>query len=162
MAESYSWLKEGPIHADARSENMKANGVVPLWSPVIKIVATAGDDEAHRCGTTTTAGDNKVYGVSVGPVRSSGNCADAAGDQVRVVPLSSGEKVKVKVNAAIALDLPLETSATAGKAQAQAAIAASPLQADVQKSGKVLGRVDIASAADGDIIVCTLGAGRVV
>jgi hypothetical protein len=130
-------IVEGPIDTTAVIQSCIAAGQIPLWSPVILVAKGAGEDLA-RVSTVAGANSVAVYGVAVGPIRSTGYCADVAGDKVNICVFGP---CKVKVSAALAVAVMIATSATAGKAGA-----ATPA------IGAVLGKTLDASGADGDII----------
>ena len=128
---------EGPVGPESQVVDKIAAGAIDLWSPVILVAPGTGEDLA-RVQATATANSTAVYGVVVGPIRASGKAADAAGDKVNVCIFG---RCKVKVNAALAVGAMIATSTTAGKAGA-----ATPA------IGAVLGKLEAASGADGDIV----------
>lgn len=136
-------IVEGPIGPAAVVVDAVAAGPIDLWSPVILVTPGAGEDLA-RVQTTTSANNVLCYGVVVGPIRSSGKAADAAGDKVNVCVFGP---CKVKVNAALAVGAMIATTTTAGKAGA-----ATPA------IGAVIGKLLVASGADGDIVPCFVDA----
>lgn len=128
---------EGPVGSEAVVVDFISNGAIPLWAPVVLASPGTGEDLA-RVATTTSANSTAVIGVAVGPIKPSGNCADAAGEKVRVCVWG---RAKVKVSGAVNVGALLATSSTAGKAGS-----ATPV------TGGVLGKALAASGADGDII----------
>jgi hypothetical protein len=134
---------EGPVGPESQVVDKIAAGAIDLWSPVILVAPGTGEDLA-RVNTTTTANNVLCYGVVVGPIRASGKAADAAGDKVNVCVFG---RCKVKVNAALAVGAMIATTTTAGKAGA-----ATPA------IGAVIGKLEAASGADGDIVPCFVDA----
>ena len=134
---------EGPVGPESQVVDKIAAGPIDLWSPVILVAPGTGEDLA-RVNITTTANNVLCYGIVVGPIRASGKAADAAGDKVNVCVFG---RCKVKVNAALAVGAMIATTTTAGKAGA-----ATPA------IGAVIGKLEAASGADGDIVPCFVDA----
>lgn len=141
MTEYFSNVQEGALTTDATVETFIADGAVELWAPVI--LATAGTGETNpRVDDVASAGSALVIGVAVGPKRSSGKAADAAGDRVAVCTKGMC-KCKVNGNSVnIALGDILQTSGTAGIA----------IKLGTWAEKKVFARALKATTADGDII----------
>ncbi len=117
-SEQYQNIQEGPITKGAVVEEfISSSSNLPRWAPVV--LAAAGTNETlPRVTTTTTSNNKSVIGVSVGPNRSSGYCADNAGDSVQVVTFGATKCKVLGSSSTIAIGTVLETSATAGNAQA--------------------------------------------
>lgn len=86
------------FNSDKGILHFKANGVVPMWSPVVLVAPGAGET-LPRIATTTTANDPTVLGVAAGGSGNvaGGNAADAALDMVDVIPIHSAAITKVVV-----------------------------------------------------------------
>lgn len=135
-----------------------ANGVIPMWSPVILVAPGAGET-LPRVATTTTTNDPAVIGIVAGgsgDVAGTGNAADAAGDAVDVIPIDSAAITKVVVDGTvnnIAVGDMLVTDATAGQAEDIASVTANN---DAYPIGKALQT----STVNGDTILIFMGGAR--
>ena len=82
--ESMSHIKSGPIAG--KSMYFRADAAnTPLWAPVVVKTAVSGYS-LPEVGTTNTAADPKVIGVSCGPLADTTNyyCNTSAGEDVEV------------------------------------------------------------------------------
>ena len=108
MAEDFPEVDAGALESGAFVVDMIANGAIAQWAPVV-IVAAVSPEVLPRVGTTTSADDNAIFGVKVGP-----NKTLVAGDVCSVVVHGFA---KVKVSEAIARNDALASFTTAGKAK---------------------------------------------
>lgn len=116
--DKWSTLHSGGVAAGVFI-SLRANGVIPMWSPVILVAPDTGT-RLPEVGTTTTANDNRVIGIAVGgnsDFLNTGDACGAAGDicQVQIYGLT---KCVVDGGAAnIAIGDMLITQSTAGQAR---------------------------------------------
>ena len=131
-----------------------ANGVIPMWAPVIAVLFAGSD--IPRVTTTTSQNDPTCIGIAAGgsgDVAGTGNAADAAGDVVDVIPINSAAITKVVVDGAanaITVGQNLITDATAGQAEAHTPIAATA-------NAFIIGKAFQASTVNGDTILIFMG-----
>lgn len=156
--DKFSKLKEGIAKFPERGTlSFVANGVIPMWSPVV-LVAPGSGETLPRVATTTTTNDQAVIGVAVGgnaDVAGTGNAAAAAGDVVDVAIIGTGSMTKVKVDGAadnIAIGELLITDATAGQAESENSVTAG-------QERHTLGKACQTSTVNGDTILCILMGG---
>ena len=158
MSESYAHIKTGAITSGSIIEEFKATAAIEMWSPAVLAVAGTNEEMARVTGSSS-AGQETVIGIIVGPKRASGKAADAAGDSVQVCVFGIC-KLKVLGNSVnIALGDILRTSATAAKADklvpydAPATVNEANLQTEWDlKANKAFAKALKASTADDDII----------
>lgn len=116
--DKWSTLHSGAVAAGVFI-SLRANGVVPMWSPVV-VVAPDTNTRLPEVGTTTTANDPTVIGIAVGgnsDFLTTGDAAGAAGDIVQVC-IYGLTKCVVDGNVAnIAIGDMLITHSTAGQAR---------------------------------------------
>lgn len=166
MSESYSHIKSGAITSGSIIEEFKATASIALWAPVV-LAAAGTNEEMARVTASSSAGQETVIGVCVGPKRASGLAADAAGDSVQVVVFGIAKLTVLGNTVNIALGDLLRTSATAAKADklvpydAPATVNEANLQAEWDlKANKAFAKALKASTADDDVIpVIINGAG---
>jgi len=166
--ESYSNIQEGALTKGAIVEEFVASAAILLWSPVI--TAAVGTNETMpRVAPNASLGQETVIGVAVGPKRSSGKAADAAGDSVQVC-IWGLAKCRVDGNAAnISIGDVLQTGATGANGDAEkvapydapATVNEANLQAEFDlKANKGFAKALKASTVDGDIIPVIVGLGQ--
>ena len=135
-----------------------ADGVIPMWAPVI-LVAPAAGEVLPRVDTIAVTNSPFIIGVAAGgtgDVAGTGNAADAAGDVVDVIPIHSAAITKVVVDGAanaIAVGDMLVTDATVGQAEDIVSVVA---DTDAYPLGKALQ----ISTANGDTILVFMGGSR--
>lgn len=141
-------LREGTYFPDSDVVvPLMASEAIPMWSPVI--LAAAVGTEICRIATTATANDKLVIGVAVGPLRTDGSAAIAAGQFVKVC-VRGFCKVKVDGTDPIAIGDALVTKAAAGVA-VLADIVAGEAEAEVMA---VFAKALLDADEDGDVIPC--------
>ncbi len=153
-------LKELTLkHPEKGIISFVANGVIPMWSPVVLVNPGPGES-LPRVSTTTSANNRAIIGIAVGgtgDVAGTGNAADSAGGVIDVAIIGTGSMTKCTVdgstNTIIAGDL-LLTSGTAGVA----------INADTVTAGDdafTLSKALQGSSVNGDVIlVIMMGGGR--
>ena len=157
--DKFTKLKELTLkHPERGVLSFVANGVIPMWAPVILVAPPAGET-LPRVATVAVTNSEFVIGIAVGgtgDVAGTGNAADAAGGVVDVAIIGTGSMTKVVVDGAannIAIGNLLITDATAGQAEAEVSVTAG---AERHTLGKALQP----STVNGDtILVLLMGGG---
>lgn len=157
MSESMAHIVEGAIGKEAVLIDAIAAGAIGMWAPVVLAAAGSGED-LPRVQETTIGSNVAVFGVAVGPKRTTGKAADAVGDLVKVCIYG---RCKVKVDGAtvnIAIGDSLVTSTVTGVAVKADFSSADNTVGNINAAIKALAAVFAvalkASTANGDIIPC--------
>jgi len=96
-------LKELTLkHPEKGILSFVADGVIPMWSPVV-LVGPAPGESLPRVSTTNTINNRRVIGIAVGgtgDVAGTGNASDSAGGVIDVAIIGTGAITKCIVNGA--------------------------------------------------------------